>query len=310
VSAGVTQNQKQCPQCGATFVCAATAGCWCEQLPKLANVDAARDCLCPDCLYLAIEREKSRERRVKPPGGPHGFTLVELLVVIAIMALLAALLLPSIARSRESANRIKCVSNLHQLGLAGQMYWEDNAGSLFKYARGPTNNGVLYWFGWLENGPETTRNFDATQGELFPYLGGRGVEVCPSLNYAATLFKLKARGAAYGYGYNRFLSTLPQQPLLNLKDVRSPGHTVFLADAAQVNTFQAPASPGNPMLEEFYYVDDNRSQPNGHFRHRGAANALFCDGHVDREKATPGSADIRLSAENVARFRTEILRFQ
>jgi prepilin-type processing-associated H-X9-DG protein len=232
-----------------------------------------------------------------------------LLVVIAVIGILAALLLPALARARDSAWRTKCVSNLHQLGLAGQLYWGDNDGELFQFGDVQTNGGSWFWFGWLGPGDEEHRAFDPTQASLYPYLKGRGVELCPSLNYALTnsIFKLKAAGPTYCYGYNRLLSTPSSSPPMRFAQIRRPSDTVFVADAAQVNTFQRPASRTHPMIEEFYYVSTNRSEATAHFRHAQRAMVVFCDGHITGERMDPGSLDTYLPSQNVGRLRPETL---
>jgi prepilin-type N-terminal cleavage/methylation domain-containing protein/prepilin-type processing-associated H-X9-DG protein len=255
--------------------------------------------------------------RPHPPSRvtrhPCAFTLVELLVTIAIVAILASLLLPALARGKGSADRVKCASNLHQLGMAAQMYWDDNDGKCFLYGGTSTNGGQLYWFGWL--GPpslgEGNRPFDVSQSILFSYLAGSTVRLCPSLNYAMAQFKLKATGASYGYGYNIFLSGSIQP--INTSRVRRATETALFADAAQINDFQPPASPSNPMLEEWYYLDNPTNYPSdsyyphGHFRHSRMANVMFCDGHVALENFVPDSIDPKLPNQFVARFRPEIL---
>src|SRR5262245_14324182 len=67
------------------------------------------------------------------PLRVFAFTLVELLVVLALISILAALLLPALNRSKNSAQRIQCVNNLRQLGIAAQMYWDDNNGNSFRH---------------------------------------------------------------------------------------------------------------------------------------------------------------------------------
>jgi competence protein ComGC len=233
------------------------------------------------------------------------FTLIELLVLVAIIAILCSLLLPALSRGREKARQTVCIGNSRQLALAARLYWDDHNGRTFYYRTYMTNNGTIYWFGWIGQGAEGTRAFDRAKGALYPYLAGRGIELCPSLNYQMSKFKLKAEGAAYGYGYNVHLSVPVSQPALNIEQIRRPGTMALFADAAQVNAFQPPASPEQPMLEEFYYISTN--EPTTHFRHNARAEVAFIDSHVEALGPKPGTLDNRLPREKVGRLEDRFL---
>jgi iron complex transport system substrate-binding protein len=253
----------------------------------------------PDAFQKIIP--KKNRRPPAPKRAPvHAFTLIELLIVIAIIAILAAMLLPVLNKGRLSAQCGVCQSNQRELGLATQMYWNDNAGNSFTYQLGATNNGVLYWFGWIANGTEGHRAFDLSAGALFSYMNGSDVRLCPSPVWSLPQFEPKGTNVIFSYGCNSFVFGGPGHPALNATKILHPANTAIFADAAEVNNFQAPASKLNPLFEEWYYVDletnyaNPNNYPNTQFRHSKKANAAFADGHVEMEGFVPGSIDPRL----------------
>jgi prepilin-type N-terminal cleavage/methylation domain-containing protein len=114
----------------------------------------------------------------------RGFTLIELLVVIAIIAILAALLLPALARAKESARATQCLSQQRQLGLALRLYTDDHADEFPRSQHSAFVHGVLPW-----------------ERSVAPYLGAstttwtnllRGIYHCPT----------DPRSTPWSYGLN------------------------------------------------------------------------------------------------------------
>jgi prepilin-type N-terminal cleavage/methylation domain-containing protein/prepilin-type processing-associated H-X9-DG protein len=269
------------------------------------------DCRLPIKFATASANRLAIKHRQSKIG--NGFTLVELLVVTAIIAILAAMLLPVLSRGKLSAQRAACQSNLRQLGLATEIYLGDYANLFFNRCQAPVAAGQQWWFGWLAGGAEGQRAFDLSTGVLFPYLHGSDVRLCPSPVWNSPQFKLKGTSVIFSYGCNSYLFAAQNQKPVGAGNILQPATAALFADTAQVNTFQAPASAGNPMFEEWYYFDletnysNFNNQPNGHFRHSQNANVTFADGHVALENAVPGSFDKRLPNQFIGQLRPEIV---
>src|SRR5262249_49805965 len=99
------------------------------------------------------------------PGRHFAFTLLELLAVIALFGLLAALLFPALGRAKESGRAAACLSNLHQIGVAFQLYVQDNKNPL-PYMR--------------DKSLTTTNELPSPDMVLSNYVGNLQVLKCPS----------------------------------------------------------------------------------------------------------------------------------
>jgi prepilin-type N-terminal cleavage/methylation domain-containing protein/prepilin-type processing-associated H-X9-DG protein len=115
-----------------------------------------------------------------------GFTLIELLVVIAIIAILAAMLLPALAKSKQKAQQIKCMNNERQLALAFRLYADDNREQMVSCQNAALPAGRPNWItGTLNFDPNNSSNWDINadinKGLMWPYCG-KAAEIfkCPS----------------------------------------------------------------------------------------------------------------------------------
>ncbi|HEY3898050.1 MAG TPA: prepilin-type N-terminal cleavage/methylation domain-containing protein [Chthoniobacter sp.] len=244
----------------------------------------------------------------------RGFTLIELLVVIAIIATLIAILLPMLSATKVASARAISANSLTELLVGGRAYLNDNNNQFWPYEQA-TSDGMMWWFGyetWQSVGmPEGQRTCDYSQGPLGPYVSASGgVKSDPALAQYGGSLKPKYQNGNYGYGYNTVLAADATGASRNALSVNLPSQMIVFATCAQVNTFEPPATPSNPMVEEFYMISD--TQVTAHFRHGRHALAAFLDGSVrELSMATdmqPGSQDMRMPSANIGCFKSSYVR--
>jgi prepilin-type N-terminal cleavage/methylation domain-containing protein/prepilin-type processing-associated H-X9-DG protein len=235
----------------------------------------------------------SNSRKSTQNARRGAFTLIELLVVIAIIAILAGMLLPGLAKAKQKAQGILCMSNGKQMGLAYTLFCGDNQDVLPGNLDGGTGAGqtnVTWCVGWLDNTtytPDNTNTLFLMNSQLGKYAGSVGVYKCPadrSLNRGKTGIPrvrsismngyLGERGAPYTSGYTQFKKLADIQ--------KASGTWVFLderEDGINDGWFAVNMDGYDPIRPTAYTIVDFPAS-----YHNGAGGLSFVDGHSEIRK--------------------------
>ena len=223
---------------------------------------------------------------------PAAFTLIELLTVIAIIGILAAILIPTVGKVRQTARRSSCASNQRQIGVSILAFTADNKDWL---PGGAMKVGTWNLFGlqraaspqgWVEGGVPT----QDLVAQIYPYAAGApyppGVNklpmaksfICPSNMLSSAAFEAGAGVPSYYLGTGVYVKnvTAPKRPFGKATGTRA----VRLTDLANPQQAVALFDVDNQILAELGDTGGTTFPATAKEVHENVRNFLFLDGHV------------------------------
>jgi prepilin-type N-terminal cleavage/methylation domain-containing protein/prepilin-type processing-associated H-X9-DG protein len=228
-------------------------------------------------------------------AGKGGFTLIELLVVIAIIAVLAAMLLPALAKAKTKAQGISCMNNLRQMMLGWRLYADDHSDLLLasRDSIGPPR--VLWCSGTLDYSGAAVNwdpRADIAKSPIMPYLGKNNFTIwkCPAdptkVRNAAgqQVPRVRSNSMSQVFDDGPWLPSSQFRTYDKLGSIRTPVKTFVLLDehpdsindAAFAVQMAVPSKPST--MSDIRIIDFPASY------HNGACGFSFADGHAEIHK--------------------------